>query len=513
MLVLFVLLVAFSVWFISPLSNFPSTDDWVYAQNVLNTLAEKKFTLSTGQYAYGIPQVLVGLFFVTPDEEPFSKLRWIGIVSGVLAAIFVACLCQKALQQKSQLMFFLGATSIFFFVPYFQPSFTFMTDSPAFLFWVVSVGTLGLFLEKSTITLWFLALVANTVAVSERQLAAFIPFSVVLSQNVGFRLSQGRKGVIEIFKKSYPVMAFVIPLVLIQLWWMEISNVKTPDSSFSPNPGVFIRLSRQIIYLGWTAIPFLCIPVSTNDSKRLRAIFKKCLIVFMAGFILHMADGMVLKKNDLLPPFVGAVLTKQGILPITLSGVPETIFSVSFRFLLLVLGFLGALRILLGFSLIWDDKERSKTADVILWSSLCYSIFICFRGTQFDRYFIPVLPLSLLCLLKTSRPGKLSQGRKVGTFLFCGVYVLFPTTLVSDYFRWNEVRKEAFQFATTIGAHPKNVCSGLEYDIRYEANHNICLYKVSFLEIVGFKVEKTFPYSSIWGSRKRYMYLLKKEGT
>jgi len=509
LLVLFGLLVILSLGFIAPWGEFPSTDDWVYTQNILNTLAAGKFTLSTGQYAYAIPQVLLGLLLVKPNEPPFLRLRWIGIISGFLAVIFLVGLCQKALKQKSPILSFLGAISIFFFVPYFQPSLTFMTDVPAFFFWVLSVWTLALFLEKNTFALWLVALITNVVAVSERQLAVFIPFSMVLAQNIGFRPSQRLKGVIQVFKKSYPIIAFVIPLILIQWWWMRISTVKTPDSSFSPNPGVFIRFSRQLIYLGWTAIPFLFIPIEGKASPHAKAIFKKCLLVFSFGFVLHVADGLWFNKV-LLPPFVGVILDKLGVLSVLVPGTPETVFSVPLRGLLLILGFVGVLRILWGCSLLLEEKEKSKSVEVVLWSSLFYSVFICFRATQFDRYFIPVLPLSLLCIFKTCSLEEISVKRRVGTLVVSAAYLLFATTLVFDYFRWNEARKEAFEFATSTGVAPNNICAGLEYDGRYETNLKECSYTISFSESPGFKLEKVFPYASIWGSPLRYLYLLRR---
>ncbi len=511
MLVVFLILVAASIWFIAPWGQFPLNDDWVYTKNVLETLSVGKFTVSAGQYAYAIPQVVLGLFVVKPDQDPFLKLRWLGIATGIVAASFLAWLGQKSLKQKSSILFLLGAISIFFFIPYFQPTFSFMTDAPAFLLWVISVWTLGLFLEKKNFNCWLLAFLTNALAVSERQLAILIPFSIVLSQNVGFRPKQGLHGLARVFKQSYPVMLFVIPLVLIQLWWSQISPVKVPASSFSPNPGVLVRLSRQLIYLGWTMIPFLCIPVNRSiASPNSTKFFKRALIVFVLGLVLHVVNWGFF-GSYLLPPFYGNVLDRVGILPVLLAGNPEIIFPNFFRWGLLVVGIGGALRILWGFSLILDDSSKNKGIQLILSSSLVYSIFICFRGTQFDRYFIPVLPLSLICILKTCSSEKLSQLRVAGTGLACFVYIAFATTLVSDYFRWNEARRAAIDFVFSKGLRPKDVCAGYEHEGWYQTDSKDCSYLVSFSELPKYKTEQKFSYSSFWGSRQRDLYLLRKE--
>jgi hypothetical protein len=308
-------------------------------------------------------------------------------------------------------------------------------------------------------------------------------------------------------------MVFVVPLILIQWWWTRISPVKIPDSSFSPNPGVLVRLSRQLIYLGWTVIPFLCIPIERSlASPSLKTVFKRALIVFGFGLLLHIVNWGFF-GSYLLPPFYGNVLDRVGVLPVLLRGNPEIIFPDYFRWVLLVVGFGGALRILWGFSLLLDDSSKNKWTEVILWASVVYSAFICFRATQFDRYFIPVLPLSLMCILKTSSLEKLSKLRAVGTGLTCFIYVAFATTIVSDYFRWNEARRSAINFVLSKGLTPRDVCAGYEYGGWYQTDSKDCTYLISFSDLPNFKTERLFAYPSIWGSHQRHLYLLKKDTT
>ncbi|MFM8270504.1 MAG: hypothetical protein ACKN9V_09980 [Pseudomonadota bacterium] len=485
-------------------------DDWVYTRNVVDSLAAGKFVVSSGQYAYAIPQVLLGLLLLKPGQEPFLVLRWMGILSAVSAALVMVRLCQKAINGNSSMHFVLGAIATFFFVPYLQPSLSFMTDAPAFFLWVLSLWSLSWFLKKKTFNSWVLALLSNAVAVSERQLAIFIPFAMVIAQNLDFRPKDGLKSVSQVFRRSYPVMLFVFPLVVIQWWWTGLSPVKVPDSSFSPNPGVLIRISRQLIYLGWTALPFFLLPIKGVESPQEKKTFKWCLSIFCIGFFLHVINWAVF-KSPLLPPFYGNVLDKVGILPVLLPGTPETIFPDYFRWVLLFLGLMGMVRILRGFAILWNDKERSHYAEVILWSSLIYFIFMCFRGTQFDRYFIPVLPLSLLCIFKNCPLERLTPMRSIATAVVCFLYIAFSTSIVSDYFRWNEARKEALDFAFSKGLKPTEVCAGYEYEGWYQTGSDLCSHKISFSELPNFNIEQTFRYPSIWGSHQRYLYLLKSK--
>jgi hypothetical protein len=101
--------------------------------------------------------------------------------------------------------------------------------------------------------------------------------------------------------------------------------------------------------------------------------------------------------------------------------------------------------------------------------------------------------------------------RKSGTALICLLYIIFSVTIASDFFRWNESRREAREFALAKGFSPTEVCAGYEYDGLYNTNPSDCRYVVSFSELPQLKVEEKFPYSSIWGSRQRNLYLLKKD--
>jgi len=250
-----------------------------------------------------------------------------------------------------------------------------MTDAPVFFLWILSLWSLGWFIGRQTLFSWTLALLMNVLAVSERQFAIFIPFSVVIDQNRDLRLKESLKSVRQVLRRSCPVILFVFPLIVIQWWWSGRSPVKVPDSNFSPRPGVLIRISRQLIYLGWTVLPFLFLPVSGIKSPKEKRTFNWCLSIFCIGLLLHIINWAIFKSH-LLPPFYGNVLDNVGILPILLSGAPESIFPDYFRWILLSLGLVGVVRILSGFSILLNDQNKSYYAEVIMEAVSAISIFL-----------------------------------------------------------------------------------------------------------------------------------------
>lgn len=513
------LVIGGTILFVSPWGQFPLNDDWVYAKNVVMTLANGKFTISSGQYAYSIPQVFLGLLAVKPGQDPFVALRWIGILSGLLSSVALSSVCLRALNTKNAFLFFLSCLSVFFFLPCLQTSFSFMTDMPAFLLWLSSVWALANFLEKRSFGSWLLAFFLNALAISERQLAFLIPFVMIVFEGRKISHLKGLNGFVKFLKRNVPLMVFALPLILIQIWWNYISPLKSPPLGFSPNPGVFVRLFCHLIQLGWLAIPFCFVPKVSfqeleSDSKK---IFKVCATLFILGGLFNEGNSLI-HGGFSFPPFFGNVLSKVGILPEVLPGFSEPIFPTWFQVCLLFVGTWGAYQIFKGFSLLWGEIYESPMKRVICLSSLGYFVFIIFRHTHFDRYSIPIIPLCILSLLRVCKQEQ-SPSRFVRpiALLTSALYISFSATLVWDYFRWNEARWEAIDYALSEGVPKDKLWGGYEYfgwsNLLYNWEMRPMLpFIVRPSRLKDFEVIKNFSYPSIWGSKEREMFLLKQQG-
>jgi hypothetical protein len=503
--------VAATVWLIQPWGQFPLNDDWVYAKNVLSSLSEGTFTIRFSQYAWAIPQMFLGLWLAPDAHHPFATLRSIGIVSTILAAPLTAWIAARAVPLQHRFLFWVGTVSTLFFAPYFQPGFSFMTDLPAFLLTLLSLYTLALYLERRTLFFLSLAIAANAVAVSQRQLALLIPLSMGLYACRNFSFHSWSKALKSLLLETYPLLLFVVPMLVIQVWWSRVSPLGFPTVNFSPNPGVLVRFFRHLTFLGWTALPFFAfstVVLSAGEHK----VFRRAVGVFAVGGALHLLNSY-LRGQPYLMPFFNNVLTDAGFLPMMLGmNADGVIFPIWFRIGLTFLGMAGAIRILHGFSLIWTDSQKSALAQVLLASSLLYTVFICFRVDNFDRYAIPILPLSLLCLMRSCDVGLISKKRKTVAVLLAAPYILFTIALTYDYFRWNEARWAAIAKAETLGAAPEKINAGHEYSEWSETKTNWGTvsgfdYIVTFSELPGLTTVAQFPYRSVWKRSGTSIYL------
>jgi len=474
--------------------------------------------VTSEQYAYAIPQILLGLLVVKPSTLPFLALRWIGTIAGILSSVLLSALVVKALEIKNCLLWLLGCISVFFFIPVLQTSFSFMTDIPAFFLWIISVWTLGNYLEKKTTSSWFLAFIVSTIAVAQRQLAILIPLSIIVFENRTWRPNQGWGGIRRVFGTSFPIMVFALPLLIIHAWWVSISPLARAPMSFSPNPGVLIRMLYHLMHLGWLVVPFTFLPkISTRDlSLTQQKLFKGGKIFILVSLAIAAVDCL-LNKRVPLPPFFNNVLSEVGILPIVLGGFTEVIFSDQLRVLLLLVGGFGVFQILKGFSLVWCETNTLGLKRVIILSSLVYFIFICFRATHFDRYSIPMIPLCLLCLFRTCNlKEKISLVRRglIGASIV--IYAAFSCTLVADYFRWNEARWKAIDSALSKGIAKDDLWGGYEY-FGWFNRLELWMKPKEFSYVISptydsgiFERVEVFAYPSFWNKKQKEMYLLKR---
>lgn len=498
----FLALVFLSIAFIKPWGKFPLNDDWVYTKNVLNSLREGHLSIKYSQHAWALPQVFLGKWIIQNTKEVFLSLRWIGIVSGVLSALLMGFASRLVLGGSETFLIFLSCVTTYFYLPFLQPSLSFMSDMPAFLFWFLSILVTAYYLEKEKKTAWFVAFLIFLLAVSERQVAVLIPASIFPIKRISF-------------KTKASLLFFFLPVALIQWWWNSVSQSPVPGLGLSPNLGLFVRLSRHFVYLGWIATPFLALPIATNKESKFNRTFKWGLVVFGAGFVGHLLTSYF-KNQEMLAPMFGNVLSSQGILMNLISGSVETIFGNEFRYFLTGLGVFGAIRIIYGFSLLVQDKSLNSWILLTIYSSLAYLIFIGIRALQFDRYGIPLIPLVLICILKSTEVSKIPFWRKFFSLMLLAPYIFFSVTLTHDYFRWNEARWMAVNEAYERSVKPMDLDAGYEYygwvdgtsSWPDQKNYN---FVISLSELPNFRIIKKINYKMFWGEQSRWMYLLEKK--
>jgi hypothetical protein len=177
---------------------------------------------------------------------------------------------------------------------------------------------------------------------------------------------------------------------------------------------------------------------------------------------------------------------------------------------------LGAYRLLVGLFLSLSDSNLSVRIQVLLLFSVFYFGALFLRNSRLDRYFILLLPGCLYLIYRSISDGRLNFKRQLATGALFLAYFLFSTTLISDYFRWNEARWEVIDLA--LGKHnvkAKDLNGGYEFcgpieEIPWSWKEiKKYPYIVSFSKLPGFEVKDEVLYTSYWGNAKNVMYLLK----
>jgi len=516
-------LVGLGLYLIKPWGQFPLNDDWVYMADVLETVKNRHFTIPFGQHAWAIPQILLGLWVVSFKGSSYLlSLRSVGLISGVLAAFFSVHIASDGLKrfenEKWNLFLkLLGFGCVFFYPAFLSVSLSFMTDTLAALFMCWGIMAASRYIELPSWSNWTIAFVANLLGVAQRQYLFLVSISLIIIywrkhvQLAGMDFRQAFRRLS--LKQSFQLGLFLIPVPLIHLWWRTVSPLSSAPLDLLPNLQVLQRPYEYTFYLGlaFLSTPFLPIYPARELQEKYKKFWRRLNvgILFITSIILLLGLGM---------PFYQNILSKFGVFGINevLLGTREIILTMPIRSILTVLSFLGAYRLLTGLFLSLADSKMSTRAQVLLLFSVFYFGSLFLRNGRLDRYFILLFPGCLYLIYRSISTSRMSFKRQVATGALFLTYFLFSTTLLSDYFRWNEARWEVIALAS--GKHhvkSRDLNGGYEFCGPIEEypwawkEVRKYPYVVSFSKLPGFDVIDEVNYPSYWGKGKNVMYLLK----
>jgi hypothetical protein len=85
--------------------------------------------------------------------------------------------------------------------------------------------------------------------------------------------------------------------------------------------------------------------------------------------------------------------------------------------------------------------------------------------TMFDRYLVPLLPLTLFFLTNVSAPASFERHRVLAAATLCLASAVFTVLAMHDYMGWNRARWAAIADLEKAGvAGPANLDGGFEYN-------------------------------------------------
>ncbi|MFN7684433.1 MAG: hypothetical protein ACK5QT_03360 [Oligoflexia bacterium] len=494
-----------AVWAIAPWGDFPLNDDWVYARNSAATAEAGSVSIPFGQYAWSIPQLVLGAVFVELGLGSYVWLRWVGILALLGSTYLVGRIFWSGLTQSGIRIPLLIAFC--FYCPLVQTSFSFMTDAPFLFLFLAAFAGCGLFLARRTGTSALVALGFVLLALSQRQ------FGIVISAALGVCL------LFEAFKSPAPVvfpvvlmragLSFLIPalaFVALTQFWKSLTQGASAPLDLTLSPVFVLSNAFEILgHLGLLAVPVLFLPFSQEAKRLLSQRWLQAVLVlfFVYGLGHHL-------RAERLFPFTDNVMSRYGFfgLNLVLLGEREVVLGTGLRGFLTLVSVAGALRILVGFGAAWRQSKWGTLDRLVLVSSVFYFLICCFRKTYFDRYCIPLLPGALLCLLAATVPAFSVRWGKWAAWVGVLASICFSVTLLEDYFRWNEARWKAGQAALALGFKSSEVAGGYEFNGHYNGLTGLLGREgqktpviLSFSHLPGTFLVKEFPYRSFLSTR------------
>ena len=461
---------------------------------------------------------------VSKTETIYFPLRVLGAVSGFFAALLIVSVSLEGLQLaiKNKLrvyISFLAVSSIFLWPPFLSVSLSFMTDSLAVLFGCLGILALGRFLDSSTWLNFLLAAISTWVGVAQRQFLFLLPISVFLIFVLSTKRKSQLKSVELLKNKNHLKMfiqlgVFLISLPVIHVWWAQISPLKSPPLELLGDFKCLQRPYEYLLCLGFPFFPLVLLPEVPSHELPIKhqRIFRKTFLfcTFLTGVLLMFGLGF---------PFFNNLLSNYGFFGLNevLLGSREIVITYPIRVVLTVFGLLGARRIILGLIIVFGDSKISNAVRVLLCFSGFYFGMLVVRNGHLDRYLILLLPGSLYLFLRSVCSDGFNRKRIVGCILLVAVNFIFSTTLVSDYFRWNEGRWKLIGLALDhYKVLPRDLNGGYEFTGAIEkepwswSNPNTFTHVVSFSPLPGFREIDKVAYRSYWGQKNKLMYLLKR---
>lgn len=524
---------------VNPMGDFPLNDDWSYGIAVKRFLEEGGYYPTVWTSMSLISQVLWGSLFAGVFGFSFEVLRFSTLVLG-LFGLWSIYLMVRHLQQASWLGI-LFALAVAFNPIYFALSYTFMTDVPFMAF--VSMALLFLlrnlqFAKKAD--LWLGTLMV-TLAVLCRQNALFMPiaFAVVILFAQGLHKQ-------SLFRAFVPLIISLTVLLTFQNW-LEARD-QTPAlygkqiedllQILGTPSAWFLRIGEHSIitlfYLGLFLFPLLLVLAYVHKEAIKPWLIKAILPLSILG-------SLVLAYVDRLMPIKKNVLNSSGIGPLTLHdtylmnlpNVPA--LPTWFWFIITMLSLLGVgillwylFHFIRSLALVMVRKmEMVNNQIASIFFLLCAIIYfgpLAFLGF-FDRYLVLLQILLAFALLSYCTRIKLSKPRVMAFMLAIIIpLALFSIAATHDYLSWNRARWDALQSLEVEHNVPfTHINGGFEYngyslfdddalvgdqsDNWWEEEDD--LYMISFGEVQGYDVVRTYPYKNWLPPYQGKVYILR----
>jgi 4-amino-4-deoxy-L-arabinose transferase-like glycosyltransferase len=539
--------------FINPSGEFMVNDDWAYVRAFVSSFY-KNAVIATGwgpEEAPGGPSLLTHLLWAVPFVETlgFSQLtmRLSVLVAGVIGSLVLLYLLLEV-KADSRLAFLASLT--FVLNPLFlSQSFTYMCDVTFTLMLVVSVAIIFKALERKSVFLLILGLIAALAATLDRQTGIVVPVGLTVASILH---PKGK----EIGRLKIVFLSVVI--VIIPWIGFEFLLAKLGSTPFTRNVRIYDLLSMPFkkgfpdyIYflLGHflrAGLAYLCCLISPLLALRYRDYWNNNLfrlLVLFATIVLAVFEVLILTGIYNAPPLLHRnVIYNFGIGPILLKdtyilGMHRNItFPTAPGYLIvywvvIAMVVFAALVATALYRLVKTRISESSNAPgffstFVLMTALAYLSIICLTGFH-DRYLIPLCALFIIWIV-TENPvlDKFTWQHaflSIAPLLIMGIFAIFGTRDFMEFKR--SLANAHYNLIEDLRMDPCSGDGGFEFmgPRCFNKNHRPRVgmswwwvekedYLITLGPMPGFSVTKTFPFKR-WLGPDGAVYLLQPEKT
>ena len=526
-----------ALWFlmtilVNPLGDFPLNDDWVYGLSVKSILEKGDFRLPAYSSANLLPQAFWGALFCLPFGFSFTALRFSTLTLGLIGVVITYAILRQV--KANPEISLLGALLIAFNPIYFGLSNTFMTDVPFFAVTFLSFYFLILGLKHDSNLQIALGIFLSYIALLIRQYGIIITLAFWFAYSVKKGLS-----VRNIIKGFIPLFTSVLVQVIYQKWMISTNrmpNVSNPQyyTFFHSIKDFFLYHTlvskfsltiRVLLHLGLFLLPFII----TVCSRKFRYNRQEKLILLSSFFIVVVMGSRLLNLiNRRTMPLLGNILTSFGLGPLTLRD--TYILQLNYPLIPLVIKIswtlLTTIAILATVLLVYylvlatlkifdqaqdSNNQQNKWLIIFIISGLFSYLSLVVLSGPSDRYLLPLLPLSMIAiLLSTKDVIKKNLGGKITSLVVIMLLLLyggFTIGATHDYLAWNRSRWQALNdLMEESRILPNNIDGGYEfngwylYDFKYKKSRDKSRwwvdnddYIISFGPLDGYEAVKQYP--------------------
>jgi hypothetical protein len=532
-MIILVIIYAVSIVVVDPLGDFPLNDDWAFARPVLGLVEHGDWRPTNFSGMSLITQSLWGAIFCVPAGFSFNALRLSTLILAIVGILGVYLLF--ATNNSKRLVALTAAFTLGFNPIYYHLSNTFMTDVPFTTLTIFS----SIFFARCIWRFGYLDLsigcALGMAATLCRQLGLFLPlaFAVAIVMQRGFTK-------IWLCRAILPSIICMTALMLFEQWMRNtgrmpvnygISGGYIADRSISIKAIAF-RTETALLYLGLFCLPMLLLLSSSSARLNTNSAILRAVPTLSGGlfalFSIYLTFG--LHKSRMPVPLPGNILIAQGLGALTIRGSYEQLPSL-FWVIVSVLSVVGGvllIRAMIASSIVLvrriaisDMSERDFIQIFFLTAVGIYALPILVSGF-FDRYLVSLVP-SLLFLLYFNADWLVRKGvgptiQKFASVIVIAIIAVFSVLGTRDYLTWNRIRWEALAtFQETSGVSARDIGGGFEYKgwFLYDRESEWWVednkYEVSFSIIPGYKVIRSYAYTTWMPPRARMLFLLERD--